>query len=80
MPPGARPVSYLSFNARVGHNSRFIGLSEGDHEELGGVEYRALTYLLWIVSGVSKFTFCFLLIKDGLFTKPCMPSITSPHC
>ena len=80
VPPGARPVSYLSFNARVGHNSRFIGLSEGDHEELGGVEYRALTYLLWIVSGVSKFTFCFLLIKDGLFTKPCMPSITSPHC
>lgn len=53
VPPGARPVSYLSFNARVGHNSRFIGLSEDDYEELGGVEYRALIVLLWTVSGVS---------------------------
>ncbi|KAI0250399.1 cation transport protein-domain-containing protein [Lactifluus subvellereus] len=51
VPPGARPVSYLSFNARVGHNSRFIGLSQDDYEELGGVEYRALIVLLWTVSG-----------------------------
>ncbi|KAH8982284.1 TrkH-domain-containing protein, partial [Lactarius akahatsu] len=51
VPPGARPVSYLSFKARVGHNSRFIGLSDDDYEELGGVEYRALSALLWIVSG-----------------------------
>ena len=80
VPPGARQVSYLSFNARVGHNSRFIGLSDDDHEELGGVEYRALTYLLWIVSGVSKLTLCSLLTKDGLFTKSCVPSITSSHC
>lgn len=51
LPPGARPVSYLRFNARVTHNSRFIGLSEDDYGELGGVEYRALSALLWIVSG-----------------------------
>ncbi|KAH9060174.1 TrkH-domain-containing protein [Lactarius vividus] len=51
VPPGARPVSYLSFKARVGHNSRFIGLLDDDYEELGGVEYRALSALLWIVSG-----------------------------
>lgn len=51
IPPGARPVSYLNFNTRVGHNSRFIGLSDDDYEELGGVEYRALSALLWIVSG-----------------------------
>ncbi len=54
VPLGARPVSYLTFNTRVGHNSRFIGLSDDDYEELGGVEYRALSALLWIVSGVSK--------------------------
>jgi hypothetical protein len=53
VPPGARPVPYLSFHARVGHNSRFIGLSDDDYEELGGVEYHALIVLLWIVSGVS---------------------------
>ncbi|KAH9983705.1 cation transport protein-domain-containing protein [Russula compacta] len=51
VPPGARPVSYLTFRARVGHNSRFIGLSNDDYEELGGMEYRALKALLWIVSG-----------------------------
>lgn len=51
VPPGARPVSYLRFNARVAHNSRFIGLSDDDYDELGGVEYRALSSLLWIVSG-----------------------------
>ncbi|KAI0299527.1 cation transport protein-domain-containing protein [Russula brevipes] len=51
VPPGAHPVSYIRFRARVGHNSRFIGLSDDDYEELGGVEYRALTVLLWIVSG-----------------------------
>jgi hypothetical protein len=67
VPPGARPVSYLSFYARVGHNSRFIGLSDEDHEELGGVEYRALTVLLWIVSGVSTFPFCFFSPKRVIY-------------
>jgi hypothetical protein len=65
VPLGARPVSYLSFYARVGHNSRFIGLSDDDREELGGVEYRALSVLLWIVSGVSRFPSFFLLIKPS---------------
>ncbi|ETW82203.1 potassium transporter [Heterobasidion irregulare TC 32-1] len=46
---GDRPVSYFSFNARVRKNSVFYGLSDSDCEELGGVEYRALTALLWIV-------------------------------
>ena len=55
IPQGARLVPYLRFRARVGHNSRFIGLSDDNYEELGGVEYRALTALLWIVSGVSTF-------------------------
>ena len=53
IPQGARPVPYLHFRARVGHNSRFIGLSDDNYKELGGVEYRALTALLWIVSGVN---------------------------
>lgn len=53
IPQGARPVPYFRVATRVGHNSRFIGLSDDNYEELGGVEYRALTALLWIVSGVS---------------------------
>ncbi|KAA1472124.1 TrkH-domain-containing protein [Dentipellis sp. KUC8613] len=49
IPDGARPVSYFSFPVRVGRNSHFRGLSEDDYDELGGVEYRALNALLWIV-------------------------------
>jgi hypothetical protein len=71
VPPGARPASYLSFNARVGHNSRFIGLSEDDYEELGGVEYRALTVLLWIVSGVSTSPL-FFVRQDGCLRSACL--------
>jgi len=47
----------LHFRARIRHNSCFIGLSDDNYEELGGMEYRALTVLLWIVSAVSTFTF-----------------------
>ncbi|KAG8745159.1 low affinity potassium transporter [Ceratobasidium sp. 414] len=47
----ARPVPYISFNAVVGRNSQFHDLSPEEQEELGGVEYRALTALLWIVAG-----------------------------
>lgn len=40
--PGARTkeVSYISFDAIVGRNSRFYSLTEAQREELGGVEYR----------------------------------------
>jgi len=43
-----KPVSYLSFRATVGRNSAFRGLTEEHIEDLGGIEYRALTTLLWV--------------------------------
>ncbi|KAK7036416.1 hypothetical protein VNI00_011613 [Paramarasmius palmivorus] len=49
--PGAKTVPYISFEAVVGRNSAFPMLSEEEIEELGGVEYRALNALLWIVAG-----------------------------
>ena len=49
-----RVVPYLSFWAIVGRNSAFRNLSTEQIEELGGVEYRALTALLWIVPLVGK--------------------------
>ena len=49
----ARNVAYISFDAIVGRNSKFHLLTEEHLEELGGVEYRALTALLWIVASVS---------------------------
>ncbi|RDB25358.1 Low-affinity potassium transport protein [Hypsizygus marmoreus] len=51
IPPGAKAVPYISFNAIVGRNSAFQHLSNEEMEELGGVEYRALNALLWIVGG-----------------------------
>jgi hypothetical protein len=47
-------VPYISFDAVVGRNSVFLDLSEENMEELGGVEYRALSMLLWIIAGVSS--------------------------
>lgn len=51
-PPGAKSVPYISFHAIVGRNSAFHGLTNEQMEELGGVEFRALNALLWIVGGV----------------------------
>ncbi|KAH9891907.1 TrkH-domain-containing protein [Cubamyces lactineus] len=42
-------VPYLSFSATVRRNSTFHGLTAANIEELGGVEYRALSSLLWII-------------------------------
>ena len=48
-----KPVPYLSFSAVV-RNSTFHGLTEENIEELGGVEYRALSALLWVIPLVCK--------------------------
>ncbi|KAI0669657.1 cation transport protein-domain-containing protein, partial [Trametes maxima] len=50
LPPGIHPVPYITFEAIVGRNSVFQGLTREQLEELGGVEYRALSALLWIVA------------------------------
>ena len=54
----ARAVPYISFDAVVGHNSSFEELTEEQLEELGGVEFRALNALLWIV-GIVGSSACF---------------------
>lgn len=45
----AKSVGYISFDAVVGRNSHFHDLTKDEHDELGGVEYRALKALFWIV-------------------------------
>jgi hypothetical protein len=52
-PGTGKEVPYISFEAVVGRNSNFKDLTEDQLDELGGVEYRALKVLLWIVVGVS---------------------------
>ncbi|PLW39493.1 hypothetical protein PCANC_16808 [Puccinia coronata f. sp. avenae] len=46
-----KTVSYIKFNAIVGRNSNFLTLTSAQEEELGGLEYRALSMLLKVVIG-----------------------------
>ena len=43
------PAPYLSYQPTIGRNSFFLGLSEDQREELGGIEYRALKALAFIL-------------------------------
>lgn len=43
------PAPYLSWEPTIGRNSFFVGLSEEQREELGGIEYRALKTLALIL-------------------------------
>merc|ERR1711939_505152 len=45
------PAPYLSWEPTIGRNSFFIGLTEEQREELGGIEYRALKTLALILVG-----------------------------
>lgn len=54
---GTKPVTYISFDAVVGRNSAFHFSTNEQLEELGGVEYRALNVLLWLVASVSDLVF-----------------------
>ncbi|KIM40298.1 hypothetical protein M413DRAFT_176376 [Hebeloma cylindrosporum] len=47
---GKKQVPYISFDAVVGRNSAFHLLTSEQLDEIGGVEYRALNALLWIVA------------------------------
>ncbi len=67
-PPDAKAVPYISFSAIVGRNSRFHFLSNDQLEEIGGVEYRALNSLLWLVPSVSLIYF--LTLPGGLELMP----------
>ncbi|KAF4759994.1 hypothetical protein HAV15_005881 [Penicillium sp. str.  len=42
-------MPYLSWNATIGRNSTFVGLTEAQRDELGGIEYRALKTLALIL-------------------------------
>ena len=51
--PRSKYAPYLSFETRVGPNSTFRFLTSDQLDEIGGVEYRALNALLYIVAGVN---------------------------
>jgi hypothetical protein len=66
IPAGSRPVPYVSFDAVVSRNSVFHQLDNDQLEELGGVEYRALNALLWIVAGVCLQLYCFEVVLTNI--------------
>jgi Trk-type K+ transport system membrane component len=43
------PLPYLSYAATIGRNSAFVDLTEEQREELGGIEYRSLKTLAWVL-------------------------------
>jgi len=43
------PMPYLSYAPTMGRNSTFIDLTEEQREELGGIEYRSLKTLAWLL-------------------------------
>ncbi|KAK9474801.1 cation transport protein-domain-containing protein [Dipodascopsis tothii] len=55
-------LPYLSYQPTIARNSFFVGLSEEQREELGGVEYRALKLLAKIVVGYIVVFFVFGII------------------
>ena len=55
------PMPYLSWAPTIGRNSNFVGpLKEEQREELGGIEYRALKTLAWIL--IRKFQMALAVI------------------
>ena len=63
---GGKQVPYISFDAVVGRNSAFYLLTSDQLDEIGGVEYRALNSLLWIVPFVSTLTFSRYFLAGNL--------------
>lgn len=53
---------YISFKPRLDSKGRFLELSEHDRLELGGVEYRALQALLYILIGYQLFWYIFGIV------------------
>ncbi|KAG0636444.1 cation transport protein-domain-containing protein [Tuber brumale] len=56
------PAPYLSYTPSVGRNSRFYDLTEEQRNELGGIEYRSLKTLAWILIAYYVFIHIFGVI------------------
>lgn len=65
-----RFAPYLTFDATVTGNSHFHNLTSAQRRELGGVEYRALTMLCWLIP-LYWISFVLLVI---VFTAPYLAS------
>jgi Trk-type K+ transport system membrane component len=56
------PLPYLSYAATIGRNSTFVDLTEEQREELGGIEYRSLKTLAWVLMAYYFGSFLFGIV------------------
>ncbi|KIW98805.1 uncharacterized protein Z519_00468 [Cladophialophora bantiana CBS 173.52] len=54
--------SYLSFEPELDHRGRFRALTSEQERELGGVEYRALRLLTWLLPAYAVFWLSFIIV------------------
>lgn len=69
------PMPYLSWIPTIGRNSAFIDLTQEQREELGGIEYRALKTLTFILVGLCSPGANVLKVASSLID--CQPIICS---
>ena len=67
---------YFSSKGLVSRNSQFHGLSSVEREELGGVEYKAVSFLSWIVSLYYLMFILLGIIGVGAWLQANHPEIT----
>lgn len=85
-----RAVSYISFDAVVGRNSRFYSLTSTQRDELGGVEYRVCCFsailfftitdfLLQALSSLLKIVIAYYLLVQLIPITILSPILQSRH-
>ncbi|TDL22993.1 hypothetical protein BD410DRAFT_185413 [Rickenella mellea] len=79
--PDAEAAPYLKFAAFVGKNSRFFGLKKSHKEELGNMEYQALTALMWIVAvyHIGIQIICFTVLSPYMSAKRWRSALDVPQ-
>lgn len=71
-------TNYLSWNPTVGRNSTFVFMNDAQKEELGGVEYRALKLLgyILVIYYIGFHIICFVLVVPYILTSKKYSDIT----
>lgn len=73
--PTTKFAPYLTFDALVTGNSHFRNLTSAQRQELGGVEYRALSLLSWLIP--LYWLICVLIVI--VFTAPYLASSSAAY-
>ncbi|GAO49217.1 hypothetical protein G7K_3375-t1 [Saitoella complicata NRRL Y-17804] len=60
-------LPYLSYAATVGRNSTFVDLTPEQRQELGGIEYRSLVALVWVLGTYFVFLHVFGIVSLLVF-------------